>query len=89
LKLRPSRERFLFLCKLFNYLREVDNLISLDFLRWQLMLLSKECLSGLAQLRESIVHHLLLAIDVGVADLVELIDTFLGNSLVVMLLLAA
>lgn len=53
------------------------------------MLLSKECLAGLAQLRESIVHHLLFAIDVSIAHLVELIDAFLGNSLVVMLLLGA
>jgi hypothetical protein len=89
LKLRSRRERFFFLRELLNYLREVDNLISLDFLRWQLMLLSKECLAGLAQLRESIVHHLLFAIDVSIAHLVELIDAFLGNSLVVMLLLGA
>ena len=77
-----SRERFLLLCELLYNLAEVDNFVSLDAFRRQLVLRAQERLTSSAELWEAVIHHLLRPINVDSPDLMELIDPLLRNSFI-------
>ena len=75
--------------KLLDDFRELDNLVSLLCLGRQFILLTKESLSCSAQLWEPIIDHLFVTVYVGNPDLLVLINSLLGHSLVEVLLLGA
>ena len=77
-----SRERFLLLCELLYNLAEVDNFVSLDAFRRQLVLRAQKRLTSSAELWEAVIHHLLRPINVDSPDLMELIDSLLWNSFI-------
>ena len=77
------------MCKLLDDFRELDNLVGLLSLWRQFILFTKECFSGSAQLWEPIIDHLFVSVYVGNPDLLVLIDSLLGHSLVEVLLLGA
>ena len=82
-----SRERLLFLRKLFHNFTEVNHFICLNGLRWQLVIKSLERLSRCTELREAIVDHLLTTVDINSTHLMELVDPLLRHSFIEMFLL--
>ena len=89
LHLCASRERLLLLGQFLNDFRELDNFFCLLCLFWKPCLLTQECFSRSTQLREPIIDHLFVAVNIGDPDFLILVDALLRDPLVKVLLLGA
>ena len=89
LHLSTRRERLFLLSKFFYNFRELDYFLSLLSFRRQFIFLAKEGFSRSTQLREPIIDHLFVTVNISDPNLLILIDTLLRDSLVEVLLLGA
>ena len=86
-KLSSSWERLLLLGQLLNDFGEIDDLLGLYFLGWQLVFRSEESFSSLTELGESVIYHFLLTIYICISHSVKLVNSLLRYPFIVMLLL--
>ena len=85
--LGTSRVWLLFLRELLDDFREFDYLLSLHAPRRQTLLFAEESLTRSSKLRESVAHHLFVAINICDSHLLEFIYLFLRHSVIVVALL--